>query len=118
MIYWFDHILLHTRVQPETPAIVMEDRVVTYGMLGVAIENSACRIAILAIAKDGLVAVCIQNPIRHFTLCSGMQRIGIRSMSLEHGQAGIADLTFAAVLGDSEGKAPRGPRQPLHRGDR
>lgn len=104
MIHWFDHILLHSRVQPETPAIVMEDRVVTYGMLGAAIENSARRITALAIAKDGLVAVCIQNPIRHFTLCLALYRIGIRSMSLEHGQAGIADLAFAAVLGDDEAR--------------
>jgi acyl-coenzyme A synthetase/AMP-(fatty) acid ligase len=104
MIHWFDHILLHTRVQPETPAIVMEDRVVTYGMLGTAVENSARRIVALGIAKDGLVAVCIQNPIRHFTLCLALYRIGIRSMSLEHGQTGIADLTFAAVLGDSEAR--------------
>jgi acyl-CoA synthetase (AMP-forming)/AMP-acid ligase II len=102
MIHWFDHILLQTRVQPETPAIAMEDRVVTYGMLGIAIENCARRIATLEIPIDGLVAVCVQNPIRHFTLCLALYQIGIRSMSLEHGQAGIANLSFAAVLGDSD----------------
>jgi long-chain acyl-CoA synthetase len=101
---WFDHILLYTQAQPETSAIVMEDRVVTYGMMGIAIENSARRIAALGIAKDGLVAVCIRNPIRHFTVCLGLYRIGIRSMSLEHGQSGIASLNFAAVLGDSEAR--------------
>jgi len=102
MLHWFDHILLQTRTQPEKPAIVLEDRVVTYGMLGIAIENCAHRIVALGIAKDALVAVRIQNPIRHITLCLALYRIGIRSMSLEHAQTGIADLTFGAVLGDGE----------------
>ena len=44
---WFDHILFHTRAQPDSPAIVMEDRAVTYGMLGAAIERCARRIAAL-----------------------------------------------------------------------
>lgn len=101
---WFDHILFNTRAQPETSAIVMEDRVVTYGMLGVAIENCARRIAALDFATDGLVAVCVQNPIRHLTLCLALFRIGIRSISLERGQQGIAGLKFAAVLGDGEAK--------------
>ncbi|MBX9827370.1 MAG: hypothetical protein K2Y27_20555 [Xanthobacteraceae bacterium] len=61
---WFDRILLHTRMQPETPAIVMEDRVVTYGMLGTAIENCARRIVDANIDRSGVVAVLVQNPIR------------------------------------------------------
>lgn len=109
MNHWFDCILLYTRTQPEAPAIVMEDRVVTYGMLGAAIENSARRIAALGIAKGGLVAVCLQNPMRHYTLCLALYRIGMCSMSLEHGQTGIADLTFAAVLGDGDERASLDP---------
>src|SRR5271166_5317784 len=104
MDHWFGHILFNVRMQPEASAILMEDRVVTYGMLGAAIESCAHRILAHDFARDGLVAVCIQNPIRHFTLCLALYRIGIRSMSLEHGQSGIASLTFSAVLGDSAAK--------------
>jgi len=100
MNHWFDHILSNTLSQPETPAVVMEDRVVTYRMLGIAVENSARRIVSLKIPKGGLVAVCNANPIRHFTLCLALHRIGICSMSLEHGLPDIASLTFAAILGD------------------
>lgn len=100
MNHWFEHILYNTRSQPETPAIVLEDRVVTYRMLGSAIENCARRILALEIEKDGLVAVCNANPIRHFTLCLALHRIGVCSMSLEHAQPGIAALTFSAILGD------------------
>jgi len=101
---WFDHILYNTRSQPETPAVVMEDRVVTYGMLGIAITNCAHRIISANIASDGVVAVIVQNPIRHLTLCLALFRIGVRSMSLESGQPGIAQLKFAAVLGDRESR--------------
>jgi acyl-coenzyme A synthetase/AMP-(fatty) acid ligase len=104
MIEWFDHILYQTRTQPEASAILMEDRVVTYGMLANAIENCAYRIVAARIAKDGCIAVLVKNPIRHLTLCLALYRIGIRSMSLEQGQPGIASLKFAAVLGDDEAK--------------
>jgi acyl-coenzyme A synthetase/AMP-(fatty) acid ligase len=104
MNHWFEHILSNTLSQPESPAIVMEDRVVTYRMLGIAIENSAQRVLSLDIAKGRPVAVCLANPIRHFTLCLALHRIGICSMSLEHGQPGIARLAFAAILGDAEAR--------------
>jgi len=110
---WFDRILLHTRMQPETPAIVTEDRVVTYGMLGTAIENRARRIADANIDRSGVVAVLVQNSIRDLTLCLALFRIGVRSMSLERGQPGIADLKFAAVLSDAKSKSLFGPAQRI-----
>ena len=99
---WFDHILFNTRTQPETSALLMEDRVVTYGMLGSAIESCACRIAELDFEKTGLVAVCIQNPIRHLTVSLALFRIGVVAISLEPQHQGIPALKPAIVLGDSE----------------
>jgi acyl-coenzyme A synthetase/AMP-(fatty) acid ligase len=99
---WFDYIVFHARGQPEKPAMVMEDRVVTYGMLRVAIGRCAHRIVALDIASDGPVAVLVKNPIRHFTLGLALFRVGIQAVSLEHGQAGIKNLKFAAVLGDGD----------------
>lgn len=106
---WFDHILYNTRAQPETPAIVMEDRVVTYGMLGIAIENCARRIAALDIARDGIVAVITENPIRQLTLGLALHRIGACGMSVARGQAGAADLKFDAVLSEHDASAWLGP---------
>jgi acyl-coenzyme A synthetase/AMP-(fatty) acid ligase len=102
---WFDHILFHTRAHPEAPSLVMEDRVVTYGMLRAGIERCARRIAALHIDRDGTVAVLVKNPIRHLTLCFALFRVGIRAISLEHGQAGIRDIQFAVVLGDRDARA-------------
>ena len=101
---WFDRILLHTRTQPETPAIVMEDRVVTYGMLGTTIDNCARRLVGAHIDKNNVVAIMVQNPIRDLTLCLALFRIGMRSMSLESGHLGIAGLKFATVLSDAKSK--------------
>jgi acyl-coenzyme A synthetase/AMP-(fatty) acid ligase len=102
---WFDHILFNARTQPETSAVLMEDRVVTYGMLGAAIESCAQRIAALDFAKDGLVAVCISNPIRHLTISLALFRIGVRSISLEPPHQPItANLNFVIALGDAEAR--------------
>src|SRR5262245_50504034 len=99
---WFECILSHARAQPETPAMVMEERTVTYGMLGGAIERCARRIAALNIPPDGLVAVQIKNPIRDLTISLALLRLGLPSISLVQGQPGIEAMQFAAVLGDRE----------------
>ena len=91
MNYWFEHVLNNTLSQPESPAIVTEDQVVTYRMLGLAIESAARRIVSLNIAEGGTVAVCVANPIRHVALCLALYRVGICSMSFEHSQPGISD---------------------------
>ena len=102
MINWFDHILYYTRTRPETPAMVMEDRVVTYGMLAQAIERCAQRIAASDFPRDGAVAVIVANPIRHMTLCLALFRLGIRSLSLTHGQKNASVPGVVVALGDRE----------------
>lgn len=99
---WFEHILFHMRAQPETPAMVMEDRAVTYGMLSVAIERCARRIVALNVAGDAPIAVMVANPIRNMTLSLALHRLGLRSIALVPGQQGIESLTLSAVLADAE----------------
>jgi acyl-CoA synthetase (AMP-forming)/AMP-acid ligase II len=88
------------RARPEAPAMVMEDRVVTYGMLQDVVGRCARRIAGAAIDRQGPVAVMVGNPIRHVTLCLALFRLGIVAVSLEPAQSGIRGQTFSAVLGD------------------
>ena len=106
---WFEYILHHTRVRPEQPAIVLEDRVITYAMLGSGIERCARWIVAQKISGDAPVAVLVKNPIRHLVLSFALFRIGVQAISLEHGQAGIASLKPAAVLGDEEAAGLIGP---------
>lgn len=98
---WFDHILFGTNAQPEASAIVMEDRVITYGMLGDAIASCAHRIAARNLAADGLVAVCIVNPIRHMAVSLALFRIGLRAASIDAGHIGAPGLNYSTLLGDS-----------------
>lgn len=104
---WFDHILYATRAQPESSAILMEDRVITYGMLGDAITSCAERIVGLNLAPDALVAVCIENPIRHMAVSLALFRVGIRAVSIEpvHGDTG---LRYAAIIGDAAARVALG----------
>jgi acyl-coenzyme A synthetase/AMP-(fatty) acid ligase len=100
---WFERILFQTYAQPETPAIVMEDRVITYAMLRGGIERCARRLDDLDLSQQGPVAVIVSNPLRHMVLCYALHRIGIPSISLERGQSGIEGLSFQAILDDSGG---------------
>lgn len=97
---WFDHILFGIRTQPESSAMLMEDRVITYGMLGNAMTSCARRMAGLDLPPDPLVAVCIDDPIRHMTVSLALFSRGIRTISLELAHKDIAGLGYAAVLGD------------------
>ena len=90
MNQWFAFIEFHMRAQPERPALVTENRVATYGMLKVGMERCARRIAQLDLRRDQPVAISYQDAIRHFILCLALHRIGIPSLSLAPGQAGIA----------------------------
>ncbi len=98
---WFEFVEFHMRAQPERPALVMENRVATYGMLKTGMERCARRIAQLNLRRDEPVAISYQDPIRHFTLCLALHRIGIPSFSLAQGQADVASVQFGAVLGDT-----------------
>lgn len=99
---WFEHIEFHIRAQPERPALVMENRIATYGMLGSGIERCASRIASLNLAREAPVAISYQDPIRHLTLCLALYRIGTPSLSLGHGHGGIKALKIGTVLGDAD----------------
>src|SRR5438105_4871623 len=100
---WFNHILFHTDARSEAAAMVMEDRVVTYGMLKRGMERCARRISALHLNRGDTVAVLVQNPIRHLTLSLALFRIGLRCISLERGQSGMQHLKFVVVLHDRGG---------------
>ena len=101
---WFEYIEFHLRSQPERPALVMENRVATYGMLKTGMERCARRIAQLNLEREQPVAIAYRDPIRHFTLCLALHRVGIPSLSLAQGQTGIHSLKLGTVLADADSK--------------
>jgi acyl-coenzyme A synthetase/AMP-(fatty) acid ligase len=102
---WFDHILYHTRMQPQRPAIVLVDRAITYGMLAAGIESCARRLARMNLGHGAPVAIAVKSPLRQIVLSFALMRIGVPSMSLGHLSQLTNDIGVAALLADSDAGA-------------
>jgi acyl-coenzyme A synthetase/AMP-(fatty) acid ligase len=72
-----DFILLHAKTQPDKPAIILADRVATYGMLGQGMLRVEDRIRALGLAPGDLVCVSIDNAIRHLIVVAALFRLGL-----------------------------------------
>lgn len=117
MKHWFEHVNFAIRSQPARPAIVLEDRVVTYGMLGEGIASAASRIAALQLAPGKPVAVVFANPIRHMVLCLALARIGVPSLSLMPQHLRLSGLPHAVALVETPGAASSGSAREVVVGD-
>ncbi len=76
-----DLVLHHALTHPEKPAIVLADRVVTYGMVAQGILRVERRIRALALKPGALVCVTVSNPIRHLIVAAALFRSGHPMMS-------------------------------------
>ncbi|HEY7992458.1 MAG TPA: class I adenylate-forming enzyme family protein [Stellaceae bacterium] len=96
-----DTIMFHARAMPEKPAIVLGDRVLTYGMLAQGIVSVENRILTTSLKRGDVAAVVMDNPTRHFIVVFALYRLGITSVSISRmdNMAG-SGLKIAAVLGD------------------
>ncbi len=88
-----DLVLLHARVRPERPAIVLADRVVTYDMMAQAILRVEDRLRALGLAPGALVGIAIESPIRHMVAVAALFRLGHPSLSVRQ----IADVLPLAL---------------------
>ena len=105
-----DLVLHHALTQPEKPAIVLADRVVTYGMVAQGILRVERRIRALALKPGALVCVTVSNPIRHLIVAAALFRSGHPMMSATRTNEILAlGLPVAAFL-ESPG-APLVPGQ-------
>jgi len=71
-----DDILHHALTRPEKPAIILADRVATYGMMAQGMLCVEQRLRALALERSELVSVAIENPIRHMIVASALFRLG------------------------------------------
>jgi acyl-coenzyme A synthetase/AMP-(fatty) acid ligase len=105
MTDWFEYILFQMRSQPQRPAIVLMDRVVTYGMLASGMDHCARRLAELNFGRDDVVALTVRSPVRQMILSLALLRIGVASTVLDPSLLG--QMQVAVVL--DEGGAPVHP---------
>jgi long-chain acyl-CoA synthetase len=71
-----DSILHHALIRPEKAAIILADRVVTYGMMAQGILLVTDRLSALRLAPGALVAVAIESPIRHLIVAAALCCLG------------------------------------------
>jgi acyl-coenzyme A synthetase/AMP-(fatty) acid ligase len=101
---WFEYILFQMRSQPQRPAIVLMDRVVTYGMLASGMDHCARRLAELNFGRDDVVAITVRSPVRQMILSLALLRIGVASTVLDPSL--LNQMKVAVVLGESDASAP------------
>src|SRR5262249_6265915 len=106
MTDWFEYILFQMRSQPQRPAIVLMDRVITYGMLASGMEHCARRLAELNLGRDDVVAITVRSPVRQMILSLALLRIGVASTVLDPGL--VNQMKVAVVLGEGGAPAPLG----------
>ncbi|MGH6982472.1 MAG: class I adenylate-forming enzyme family protein [Stellaceae bacterium] len=101
-------ILHHARSRPEKPAVIMADRVATYGMMAQGILGVSARLAALNLAPGALVSIAIDSPIRALIVAAACYRLGLPTLMARR-TAEIAPVGLPIALhleGSSDAMAP------------
>jgi acyl-CoA synthetase (AMP-forming)/AMP-acid ligase II len=109
-----DLIFHHALTMPEKPAIVLADRVVTYGMVAQGIVRVERRLRALDLAAGALVCVTLASPIRHLIAAAALFRLGHPMMSAATPNDAIAlALPVVAFLEGPGAQVVLGQRQVI-----
>ena len=92
-----DMLMYYGRTNPEKHAIILADRVLTFGMLAGGIRSVAEEIRASGLKRSQVVAVRVESPSRHLIVVSALYRLGIVSLSV----SGKEDLTIPGVSVDA-----------------
>jgi acyl-CoA synthetase (AMP-forming)/AMP-acid ligase II len=111
VVSFADLIFHHALSQPEKPAIVLPDRVATYGMMAQGILRAQDRLRALALKPGALVCLSIDSPIRQMILGAALFRLG-------HPVALAAQPDHVVPLGLAFGAFVHGPGISLIPGQR
>jgi acyl-coenzyme A synthetase/AMP-(fatty) acid ligase len=71
-----DFILFHARSRPGKPAVILADRVATYGMLAQGMLRIEDRLRALRVRPGELVCVTLDSTIRHLIVAAALFRLG------------------------------------------
>ena len=92
-----DMLMYFARSNPEKQAIILPDRIVSFGMIGAGIRSVEVAITEASLDSRHIVAVRIENRTRHLIVVSALYRLGIVSISV----VGNEDLSKAGVKVDA-----------------
>ena len=96
-VNFVDMLMYYGRSNPEKQAIILADRMVSFGMVAGGIRSVEVAIAGASIDSKQIVAVRIDNQIRHLIVVSALYRLGIVSVSI----TGKEDLSKTGVKVDA-----------------
>jgi acyl-coenzyme A synthetase/AMP-(fatty) acid ligase len=77
-----DMLMYYGRANPEKQAIILPDRLISFGMLANGIRSAETAIAAASLDQQQIVAVRVDNQIRHLIIVSALYRMGIVSVSV------------------------------------
>ena len=101
-------ILHHARARPGKPAVILGDRVATYGMMAQGILSVSARLAALGLPKGALVSIAINSPIRALIVAAACYRLGLPTLMARR-TADIASVGLPIALrleGSGDALAP------------
>jgi acyl-coenzyme A synthetase/AMP-(fatty) acid ligase len=96
-VNFVDMLMYYAQSNPEKQAIILPDRIVSFGMIGTGIRSVEVAIAEASLDPSHVVAVRIENRTRHLIVVSALYRLGIVSVSV----SGSEDLSKAGVKVDA-----------------
>lgn len=92
-----DMLMYYARANPEKQAIILVDRILSFGMIATGIRSVEMAIVEASLDPRHVVAVRIDNQARHLIVVSALYRLGIVSVSV----TGREDLLKASVKVDA-----------------
>lgn len=102
-----DMLMYYGRTCPQKQAIILADRLITFGMLASGIRSVASAISEAGLTREHTVAVRVESPTRHLIVVSALYRLGIVSVSvagaLNPSEAGVK---IDAVISDENKSFP------------
>ncbi|HZP20658.1 MAG TPA: class I adenylate-forming enzyme family protein [Bauldia sp.] len=92
----------HAASYPGRPAVILADRIVTYGMLEAGIGLAAERLAAGGLRPGDVAGIVVANPARHLALIYALYRLGVPSVSLRGaGDAATPGLDLTVLVTDA-----------------
>jgi len=96
-VNFVDMLMYYAQANPEKQAIILADRIVSFGMIAAGIRSVEIAIAEASLDSRHVVAVRIHNQSRHLIVVGALYRLGIVSISV----LGDEDLSKAGVKVDA-----------------
>jgi acyl-coenzyme A synthetase/AMP-(fatty) acid ligase len=96
-VNFVDMLMYYAQSNPEKQAIILPDRIVSFGMIATGIRSVEVAIAEASLDSRHTVAVRIESRSRHLIVVSALYRLGIVSVSV----LGKEDLSKAGVKVDA-----------------